>query len=47
MPTDPCDEGLSDLARREANAVRQMAAEEPYKTAVSRLVNDPVWIAFA
>jgi hypothetical protein len=37
------NEGYINLAYREAENVKEMAKEEPYKSAVARLVNDPLW----
>jgi hypothetical protein len=35
--------GLSVLAFQEASAVAQMASVEPYRSAVARLCNEPLW----
>jgi hypothetical protein len=40
-------EGLEDLAYREAAAIKNMAHEEPYRTAVQKLVTDPLWRKYA
>jgi Zn-dependent peptidase ImmA (M78 family) len=37
------NEGFVDLAYREAENVKQMANKEPYKSAIARLANDPLW----
>jgi Zn-dependent peptidase ImmA (M78 family) len=37
------NEGYINLAYREAENVKEMAKEEPYKSAVARLANDPLW----
>lgn len=37
------EEGFPKLAHREALKIQQMAHVEPYKSAVLRLANDPVW----
>lgn len=41
------NEGFINLAYREAENAKQMAKEEPYKTAVARLANDPLWEKYA
>jgi hypothetical protein len=41
------EEGLDDIAYREAATVLQMTSDEPYKSAVSRLSEDPVWKKFS
>lgn len=41
------NEGFESLAYREAQNVMQMAGVDPYKTAVARLANDPLWKKYA
>lgn len=36
-------EGYENLAYREAAADKEMASTEPYRSAVKRLANDPLW----
>jgi hypothetical protein len=36
-------EGIEELAYREAEAVRAMAVDEPYRSAVERLKGDALW----
>ncbi len=36
-------EGLEELAYREAKAVKAMAVDEPYRSAVERLKDDALW----
>ncbi len=40
-------EGLEELAFREADAIKQMAANEPYRSAVAKLNDDPLWRKYA
>jgi hypothetical protein len=40
-------ENLSQLAYREADAVKNMASEEPYKSAITKLAENPVWRKYA
>jgi hypothetical protein len=40
-------EGYPNLAYREADNVQHMAKEEPYKSALARLANDPLWRKYA
>ncbi|MEI9479690.1 MAG: hypothetical protein WCO26_24395, partial [Deltaproteobacteria bacterium] len=35
--------GLGHLAYREAKAVKEMSSKEPYKSAVIKLAEDPMW----
>jgi hypothetical protein len=41
------NEGFPELAYREAANVKEMTDSEPYKSAVARLVNDPLWVKYA
>jgi len=41
------DEGLDDLAYREAEAIKQMAVQEPYKSAVAKLTHMAIWRKYA
>jgi len=41
------DEGLDDLAYREAEAIKHMAAREPYKSAVAKLTDVTIWRKYA
>ncbi len=41
------EEGLEELAFREADAIKQMAANEPYRSAVAKLNDDPLWRKYA
>src|SRR6185437_5453585 len=40
-------EGLESLAFREARAIREMANRDPYRSAVQRLADDPIWIKYS
>ena len=41
------EEGFHDLARREVKAVQQMSINEPYKSAVKTISNDPNWLRYS
>jgi hypothetical protein len=41
------DEGREDLAFREVDAMKQMAANEPYRSAVAKLNDDTLWRKYA
>jgi hypothetical protein len=36
-------EGVEELAYREAKSVKEIAANEPYRSAVSKLAEDELW----
>jgi hypothetical protein len=40
-------EGFEELAYREATSVKQIAADEPYRSAVTKLADDELWRKYA
>ena len=40
-------EGLDELAYREARVITEMAAAEPYRSAVAKIANHPIWIKYS
>jgi hypothetical protein len=40
-------EGFVYLAYKEAKAVKEMSKDEPYRSAVQRLANDPLWTKYS
>jgi hypothetical protein len=40
-------EGFESLAYREAKAFQEMANDEPYRSALERISNDPLWRKYA
>jgi hypothetical protein len=40
-------EGLDEVAYREAQVITEMAAAEPYRSAVAKIANHPIWIKYS
>jgi hypothetical protein len=40
-------EGLDEVAYREAQVITEMAAAEPYRSAIAKIANHPIWIKYS
>ena len=40
-------EGLDELAYREAQVITETATAEPYRSAVAKIANHPIWIKYS